>query len=84
MTGRSRVQSTQVNVRYVGGLTMFLAIIVLASIAALISALGWWAHRVERDDLDERDGRSTISDEQRRRLQVGIGLTAGGSQLGGH
>jgi hypothetical protein len=63
---------------------MLLSIIVLVSVAALISALGWWAHRVERNDLDEQTDRSTISDEQRRRLQLGIGLTAGGSQLGGH
>ncbi len=63
---------------------MLLSIIVLVSVAALISALGWWAHRVERDDLYEQAGRSTITDEQRRRLQLGIGLTAGGSQLGGH
>ena len=63
---------------------MLLSIIIVASVAALFIALGWWAHRVERDALVEPAGRSTISDEQRRVLQLGIGLTAGGSQLGGH
>lgn len=51
-------------------------------VAALI-AFAVWMRRLDRDNFDQ--GSDTMTDEQRRINQIGIGLSGGsGGQLGGH
>ena len=51
--------------------------------AAVIAAIVW-LKRVDNDDFDQGT-EDTMTDEQRRINQLGIGLSGGGgSQLGGH
>lgn len=51
---------------------------------AAVIAFAVWMRRLDRDNFDQGTG-DTMTDEQRRINQIGIGLSGGsGAQLGGH
>jgi flagellar biosynthesis/type III secretory pathway M-ring protein FliF/YscJ len=54
---------------------------VVLFVAVLVS-LYIWTRNVERDDLPLGDERQ-LSDEERRRIQTGLGLASGGDGGGG-
>ena len=53
---------------------------VIAFIAFVAIAL--WVRRLDADDFPQST--STLTDDERRALQLGIGLASGNTVLGGH
>lgn len=65
------------------GIEIVWTVIGVLAAAAVIAAIVW-LKRVDNDDFDQGT-EDTMTDEQRRINQLGIGLSGGGgSQLGGH
>ena len=64
--------------------TMDIVWTVLGLVVVLaVIAFAFWMWRLDRDNFDQ--GTDTMTDEQRRMNQLGIGLSGGsGAQLGGH
>lgn len=56
------------------------ALVGVALFVGAMVALYVWSRRVEREDLPRLPDQ--LSDEERRALQLGIGLTAGGNAGG--
>ena len=57
---------------------LVVALAVIALFVGVMVALYFWARKVELEDLPPAAERQ-LSDEERRALQLGIGLTQGGS-----
>jgi hypothetical protein len=57
-------------------LNLTLIVIAVVGFTALV-ALSIWMRRWDDEEFEQ--GASTISDDERRRLQVGIGLVSGGT-----
>ena len=58
-------------------------LVVLGTLFVGMMVFGVWVHRLDRDDFDQGQPARGMSDSMRRLLQLGIGLSSSGSNIGG-